>query len=185
VTGGYDIRKATEPRDRWDRGEHLAGTALDDRGHVFVEKVWPAINPVGVIRLQGVPAIRAAAAIFVSTLARIKKLRDAAQMRREFLAAVQSDTSPNVTRSADRTLGEPSSSQIATLDLEAMRRLIEKWSSFLTTPNSADDAYEAVSHVRQAAAGHACNVKIDQICAVAVNNAHCINISVSVSVNQG
>jgi hypothetical protein len=44
VTGGFDIQKATKLRDRWDRGEHLAKTALDDRGHVFVEKVWPVIN---------------------------------------------------------------------------------------------------------------------------------------------
>jgi hypothetical protein len=142
-------------------------------------------QPVGVIRLQGIPAIRAAAAAFVSTLDRIKKLRDAAQMRRELLAAVQSGTSSNVTLSGDRTLGDASSAQIATMDLEAMRRLIEKWSSVLTTPDSADDAYEALSQVQQAAAGRACNVKIDQICVVAVNNAHCINVSVSVSVNQG
>jgi hypothetical protein len=178
VLGGFKIQKGLEIRDRWDKGEHIAKTALDDDKGIFRTKAWPVMNPVGTLRLQALPGIRQAADALVQTLKGIRATQDLAKQKAALLAAVQSNTSVSVSIDG-ATLGEKAEKAIADADAGTLATLIDQWTAFLSGEAAADDAHEAIGAVHQGAAGRACNVDVKQVCVVAVNNAHCIDVSLT------
>lgn len=173
--GGFSVQKGLEIRDRWDRGDHIAKTALDDDKGIFRTKAWPVMNPVGTLRVQSLPAIRQAADALAQTLKTIRATRDLAKQKAALLAAVQSSTSVKVSLDGT-TLGEMAEKAIAGADAGTIARLIDQWTAFVSEAGAADDAHEAIGAVQQGAAGRACNVDVKQVCFVAVNNAHCISV---------
>lgn len=176
--GHYSIQGGDEIRQRWDSGDQFKGTAVDDSKGAFRGKVWPAINPVGIIYVQAMPAIKSAVKTFLNLLSRVRGIADEARMKAELVAAVQSNTSVNVSLN-DKKLGEEAIKAITDSNADGVRGIIDSWMSFLKDPAASEDAFDAMSAVREKMSGRACNVEIKQLCLVAVNNAHCINVSVS------
>ena len=172
-------QNSLEIRRRWDAGEQFKNTAFDDKQGMFRERAWPLINPVGTMRMVAVPVIKDAVKGFVKLLGRIRAVSDAVKQKAELLAAVDSNTAVGVDINGT-PFGKLAAAAIEKKDPQEIVALIDQWMEFLSAPSAADDAHEAVGAIQQGASGRACNVDIKQICLVAVNNAHCINISLSV-----
>lgn len=173
------VQHSIEIRRRWDAGEHFQGTSFDDEKGMFRERAWPLINPVGTMRMQAVPAIKAGITAFAKALTKIRAIKDAVAQRAELLAAINSNTAVDVDVNG-KSFGDLVAAAIDGKSPRELGSLIDKWKDYLMADGAADDAHEAVGAIQQGASGRACNVDIKQICAVAVNNAHCINIRLSV-----
>jgi len=188
--GGFDPQDGFEIRKRWDSGEQFAKTSLDDKKGLFRTKIWPVINPVGLVRTQALPAIREGALAFANRLTSLQASKSGlASKRAAAVELVRAETAKEVALSpaapgtdSPATLGSEAEKRIAAMSEPQLNAMLQSWASFVSSPASADDAQEAVATLQQGAVGRACNVDIKQVCPlVAVNNAHCINVRLNTS----
>ncbi len=164
--GRYGFFTGPVLRDKWTKGEHLAGNpALEKLGGLR----WAVIDPVGTPRTTLRRALRGLVARLSGSLGALRTQR-ADRQRPELERLIRESTAPGATDEHDRSIRERALARVAELPAEGLADFIDAWRVELERDEVAFGSEEGAVTMRDVLNLRDVKINVNQYGFVNVNN---------------